>query len=334
MNTCPNLLAGIYTITPLHCGTGQAVGAIDLPIARERHTGFPLIPATSLKGRLRDIAFDEQKTSTDQVWGAQWEDIAKAIFGPDTQSGDDGAGAVIFTDARLLAFPVRSLQAVFYWVTCPMVLERCIRDLAAASIDSAPPSAPQDRSVFVSGATNNDESDLLVLEDLVYSKDEVQWKQGGAAENPAREWAEWMSCLVHIREPNRTRLHDHVVIVPDEDFTDLVTRTTPVTARIQLTSRKTTGKVTVCDEQGNEKIESGNLWYEETLPADCLFYTLVCPQDARVGPSPRLKADEIKENLLKLPDTPIQLGGNETVGQGWCHWKWVTKKEENDGSVG
>nr|MBP7373092.1 hypothetical protein [Opitutaceae bacterium] len=34
----------LFTRTPLHVGAGSSVGAIDQPIIRERHTGFPVIP--------------------------------------------------------------------------------------------------------------------------------------------------------------------------------------------------------------------------------------------------------------------------------------------------
>ena len=47
---------GIYLLAPTHVGTGQAAGAVDLPIARERHTGHPYLPATALKGVARDVA--------------------------------------------------------------------------------------------------------------------------------------------------------------------------------------------------------------------------------------------------------------------------------------
>ena len=42
------------------------------------------------------------------------------------------------TDARLLAFPVRSLKGVFAWVTCPAVLERFHRDLQLARLGAPP----------------------------------------------------------------------------------------------------------------------------------------------------------------------------------------------------
>ena len=40
--------------TPLHAGSGSDLGVIDLPIQRERHTTFPKIESSSLKGSLRE----------------------------------------------------------------------------------------------------------------------------------------------------------------------------------------------------------------------------------------------------------------------------------------
>ena len=44
----------IHALTPLHPGSGQGVGAIDLPIHRERATNLPVLPGSSIKGCLRD----------------------------------------------------------------------------------------------------------------------------------------------------------------------------------------------------------------------------------------------------------------------------------------
>ena len=40
--------------TPLHAGSGNDLGVIDLPIQRERHTEYPKIEGSSLKGALRE----------------------------------------------------------------------------------------------------------------------------------------------------------------------------------------------------------------------------------------------------------------------------------------
>ena len=78
------VVTGIYTLTPTHCGTGQAAGAVDLPIAREAHTGLPLIPASSLKGIARDDWF--RLPGDREAWSAvqrqTYEQVVKPLFGP------------------------------------------------------------------------------------------------------------------------------------------------------------------------------------------------------------------------------------------------------------
>ena len=107
--------------TPLHAGSGSDLGIVDLPIQREKHTDYPKIEASGLKGSIREI-FDAQAKS-----GQVKNDEVILAFGPDT--GDLHAGALGFTDARLLLFPVKSVKGVFAWVTCPAVLERFKHDL-------------------------------------------------------------------------------------------------------------------------------------------------------------------------------------------------------------
>src|ERR1051326_4223823 len=96
----------IHALSPLHAGTGQGVGVIDLPIARETATGLPYLPGSSIKGTLRDS-------------GEINEDERQVIFGPPTEYAGDNAGSAQFADARLLLLPVRSLAGTFAWVTSP-----------------------------------------------------------------------------------------------------------------------------------------------------------------------------------------------------------------------
>ena len=80
-------LTFIHALSPLHAGTGQGVDVIDLPIARERATGLPLLPGSSLKGTLLDA-----------YRAAQGEPEAKRLFGT-----TEAASKAQFTDQRLLA---------------------------------------------------------------------------------------------------------------------------------------------------------------------------------------------------------------------------------------
>lgn len=54
------------------------------------------------------------------------------------------------------------------------------------------------------------------------------------------------------------------------------------------------------------------LWYEEALPPDTVMYTLLAERRKDSGKLAEL-TDEIAANAY------LQLGGNETVGQGWFH---------------
>ena len=102
----------LFTRTPLHVGAGASVGAIDQPIIRERHTGHPIIPGSSIKGVLRDACRnDDLKAKEESIFGKQ-----------------DDAGKLAFGEAKVLAFPVRSAKGSFAFITCPLALERFRRE--------------------------------------------------------------------------------------------------------------------------------------------------------------------------------------------------------------
>ena len=43
-----------YAVSPIHAGSGASTAAVDLPIQRERHTNWPHIQASGVKGAMRD----------------------------------------------------------------------------------------------------------------------------------------------------------------------------------------------------------------------------------------------------------------------------------------
>ncbi len=293
------LACGIYTVSPLHVSTGQAEGAIDLPVTKEPHTGFPVIPASSLKGVARD-AFEGSGLPKDDV---------KKLFGPtvdettgaaDKATGEQGsaptlyAGALVFTEARLVAYAVRSLNRPFLYVTSRLVLERLARDLRAANIKLGELSLPAGGdSVFV--AEKSLVKTTLVLEDLVYTS-------GIAVSKHVEAIGQSLATLLPVseEETTRRRLAKGLVVIPDEDFAMLVRRL-PVRARIKLNEDKTTSG------------KGGNLWYEEHVPSDCLFVSLV---GARRGKGEALQTFRKNEQRREVS----QIGGNETVGEGICFW--------------
>jgi CRISPR/Cas system CMR subunit Cmr4 (Cas7 group RAMP superfamily) len=89
------ILFSAYTYSPLHAGVGQTIGLVDLPLEREKHTGYPCVYATGVKGALKSYMQQENLE----------EDIIDAVFG-----SEDGAGGWIFTDLKILFFPVRASE--------------------------------------------------------------------------------------------------------------------------------------------------------------------------------------------------------------------------------
>ena len=113
-------LTFVHALSPLHAGTGQGSGVIDLPIAREKATGLPFLPGSSLKGALRSRCPEKERN---------------LIFGSDTNSisaDSNAASPAQFSDQRLLLLPVRSLAGTFAWVTSPYILRRFARDIEDA----------------------------------------------------------------------------------------------------------------------------------------------------------------------------------------------------------
>ncbi|TMQ11910.1 MAG: hypothetical protein E6J90_33420, partial [Deltaproteobacteria bacterium] len=83
----------IHATSPLHAGVGTGLDAINLPTARERWTGYPFLPGSSVKGVLREVAerLHESKALTQkEVFGA---------FGPSTDYAGDARGGLVFSDA-------------------------------------------------------------------------------------------------------------------------------------------------------------------------------------------------------------------------------------------
>lgn len=46
-------ILGLLAQTSIHAGAGASVGAVDLPIQREGHNGWPCVFGSAMKGALR-----------------------------------------------------------------------------------------------------------------------------------------------------------------------------------------------------------------------------------------------------------------------------------------
>ncbi|MCX8072831.1 MAG: type III-B CRISPR module RAMP protein Cmr4 [Candidatus Binatia bacterium] len=290
--------------TPVHAGTGAELGAVDLPIQRERHTRFPTIHGSGVKGVLRDLS--------ERVNGNGKESVTTVLFGspPPKAAGGEGleAGSLVVADARLLLLPVRSVGHAFAWVTCPYLLSRFLRDagdcqpdkrgdIEAAIKASTIPSTDKGvvHTAFPLSAAMIEELELPVeKKDLNKLIGLLQQMLPGGAE--MQYW--------------RDLLPKNLLIVPDDVFSDLALHGTEVVTRVRLSDEKT--------------VEKGALWTEEYLPADSLLYSVLGLESRRLATKwakkgqPTGPADGWKWVADLVQKNPVaQFGGKETVGRGF-----------------
>ena len=286
----------IHALTGLHPGSSTALGVVDLPVQRERHTGWPLIPGSSLKGVMRAGCAKDDRENNDVL----------AAFGPETTAASDHAGAVAFSDARILAFPVRSLTGVFAWVTCRDVLTRLGRDLELVGADfPAIPRVEEGKAACARDSPLIAHGEKLMLE-------EIEFSHGG----DAGKIADWIASQAVEDEGTKDRLRSHLAVLPDDDFVYFVRNATEVVARIGLDEKKT--------------VRTGALFYEEYLPAETLFYSLVICSDSRRPGSRLSSAADILNWLCDSAPKTLQIGGGETVGKGFCAVRFADPAKEKD----
>jgi CRISPR-associated protein Cmr4 len=287
---------GLHAQTSLHPGAGTALEAIDLPVQRERHTQWPTIPGTAIKGVLRDEA--RHATNESDLREADKDPDLVAAFGPDRDNADKHAGALSFTDARLLAFPVRSLKGVFAWTSCPAVLTRLQRDAALVGVGTSwTVPAVQGNTALVTKESVVTASDRVVLEEYDFAKgnDDVTAIASWIAQNLLAGSKEYAS--------TRERFQRAFVLLSDDDFTYFARHATEVTARIAL-------------DAATKTVKKGALFYQELLPAETLFYSVVIANASR-SRNGKTVSDMKKYVEDKLPPV-IQIGGDETTGKGLC----------------
>lgn len=272
----------LHALTPVHSGTGQAVAVVDLPIAREKATGWPIIPASSLKGVLRDALETPENKS--------WVNMA---FGKDVREGGDlEAGALCFTDQRILCLAVRSYFGTFAYATCSLVLKRYLRDMRAFGIETPFTDAP---SLTDSGDTLNalvTKGSALARNGKLYLEDlDLSAKVDTGVDAVAQGLAQTLF------PDTRDEFVSRLVIVSDEVFNFLSETAVEVTARVRLKDETKT-------------VEKGALWYEEAVPAESLFAGAVMVADFFQGDTSQLW-ETFQPSL-------VQIGGNSSVGRGLC----------------
>lgn len=282
----------LHALSALHCGTGQSVGVVDLPIARARATNLPLVPGSSIRGVLR-----EELTGgpTAARTGADAK-LVETLFGPAkiTESEKAFAGALAIGDGHLLCLPVRALAGILCFVTAPFILSRYAHDRGMAGLAS--PAVPDGAgAALVGGQANLSDGKTLILEDLDLT---------ARKDTKASEWAELIAAAVYPADAQaQSDLIARFAVVPNDVMSHLSDTATEIRTRIAIDDK--TGVV-----------KKGMLWTEENLPAETILWGVYAVSGSMNKPAEDTRSAQELTSLLPKDGMLLQLGGKAGVGRG------------------
>jgi CRISPR-associated protein Cmr4 len=209
--------------------------------------------------------------------GEHEEDAVVSIFGadPKRKDGKIQQGLNNFFDGKLLALPIRSSHHFFYVATCESLLAAFAADLETFSPGHA----------LIEPVKS--------LSQVAVEKNNPRYFGPAAGEISLEDW---------------TATHD---AAPVEDFTDLLG---PRIALLHNDDFRTlAGELPIIARNYLENGISRNLWYEETVPREARFYSVV---------TRHADNDELN-TFLENNKNLVQIGANATVGYGLCELKTI-----------
>lgn len=201
------------------------------------------------------------------------EDTAEHIFG----SSKLGKGEYTIFQGMLLSIPMRSKNSPFYRVTCPQIINdfKVFIDNCDYKLD-----IQEKFDKFLEKVNEDSSRNLLLYNNNDNSNSEVKLTIEGA--DPKFEIIN-----DNFKKDIESLFGENLVVINDKDFKTLIEEL-PVIARNKL-----------------ENGESKNLWYEEIVPRESVFYF-------------GSVYDEYDEKFDSITKEMIQIGGNATIGYGYC----------------
>lgn len=281
----------LYAVSPVHLGAGTAVGIIDNPIQRERHTNHPCFAGSGIKGAVRH-GFE--------ALGGDQAHIDR-LFGPESGAGDLHAGAVSFGDGQLIAFPVRSLKGGYVYATCPIAINRARRLLTLAGIGVDWPTLPEiadGHCLLANPALLS--GDRLHLEAFEYDA-RVSQDLPRISEDLAARALPGDGAYAFFRNKLKTDL----VVLSDTDFAYFAEHATLVEPHVRIDPDTGTAK-------------DGGLFYTENLPPESLLIAPLLASQTRTGRhEDRGDASDVLLKIKNVIDGRLlQIGGDATTGRG------------------
>lgn len=279
-----NNLTYIYLLTPLHTGGSADEGNL-MGIAREVHTEFPYLPASSLRGKIRSEL------------EASHPDEANILFGQKIKDGQQPTeGEVWFADATLIFFPIASLSHHLIWITCPLWLERWNRWLENSPltplIRECRDSISEQTPALVSFEQNS-----LYLQNALLQPNQLNTITHSQPLEQALQFLLQNNGMVN-------QLLKKLVIVSDEDCISLIETGLQREVRVTLKTNQKT-------------VQDGSFRSEEAIPPETILFF---PWGRKPEKDPG-KTNKVRQALDDLLNDKLQFGGLEGLGRGWADLK-------------
>lgn len=336
----------LFTRTPLHIGAGGSVGAIDQPIQRERHTGFPFVSASALKGGFVDFFLESQpildangqptgKRRLSRSTSGRW------LFGPEPGEDDHFAGALQFGDARLLAFPVRSAKGSFAWITCPLILRRAAREgVIPRALVGTLQEVEDDKALFLTGdaasqvcLTRKQKQKIqengreVEKEEIIHEVvlEEYTFRNSGGLPDlttpttpPTTQNLGQALALLFADDEVWREIAPRLVVLSDGMMSFFAQNACEIAQHVRIS-----------DETGTA--EHGGLFNQENVPSETLFYSMLNVFGGRgaFAGKDEFKADQAFKKFSEelAAHSVCQFGGDATTGLGYCTIRIFTPLE-------
>lgn len=271
----------IRCLTNMHVGSGDvSYTLIDNQVQRDVITGFPTINSSSLKGSLRSC-LDPQKEESSGI---------RYIFG----HKEDGIGKYKIFPGMLLSIPVRSNVKPFFRATCPRIIKDFlgfIEKFQLKTKDIQNIETLKNDLKELQKVTDENKNSICILKNF-NSDIDIKSNKKLMVEGIKANLKE--KVLLKKEERIKEIFGENLILIDDNSFSEIVNRL-PVIARNKLNNG-----------------ESENLWYEEIVPRETRFYFAV------ISPKSESNKEEYKTVFNKVTRKLVQIGGNATIGYGYC----------------
>lgn len=284
MYLAPSFILFLWSETPFFPGSERG-STLDLVVQRDLVSGLPIFRASGIKGVLRSYLELTDKS-----------DIAINFFG-----SSEKIATFSFIDARILLFPVRSVDRFFVFLTSKYLLSELMNLLLLAKdfCRSIPP-------YYAIVTKLVKELDNTAPENFTVFDEGYIFEGYDTSVAAVRDFANWLTKFAVPDSPGYSYVinkieQDLIIVKDDKVFREIVERGISRITRIQLDYFKKIAK-------------EGHLFTQELLPEHTLLYSLVFCTSRNIDRKIWCYRDKFR---LLFNNKILSFGGDESTGKGF-----------------